>query len=65
MDLNNLNINTLDIILLISIIISIIIGYSRGLIREFLSIFNWLFASWFSFKYYSKLKTDCARLYLH
>ena len=57
MDFNNLNINTLDIILLISIIISIIIGYSRGLIREFLSIFNWLFASWFAFKYYSKLKT--------
>jgi len=56
MDFNNLN--TLDIILLISIIISIIIGYSRGLIREFLSIFNWLFASWFAFKYYSKLKTD-------
>jgi membrane protein required for colicin V production len=57
MDFNNLNINTLDIILLISIIISIIIGYSRGLIREFLSIFNWLFASWLAFKYYSKLKT--------
>ena len=56
MDLNNLNINTFDIILLISILVSIIIGYSRGFIRESLSIFNWLFASWFAFKYYSKLK---------
>ena len=56
MDFNNLNINALDIIILISIIISIIIGYSRGLIKESLSIFNWLLASWLSFKYYSSLK---------
>ena len=57
MDFNNLNINALDIIILISVLISIIIGYSRGLIRESFSIFNWLFASWLSFKYYSNLKT--------
>jgi membrane protein required for colicin V production len=56
MDFNNLDINALDIIIFISIIISIIIGYSRGLIRESFSIFNWLFASWLSFKYYSNLK---------
>ena len=56
MDFNNLNINALDIIILISVLISIIIGYSRGLIRESFSIFNWLFASWLSFKYYSNLK---------
>ena len=56
MNLNDLNINPLDIILFISIIISIIIGYSRGLIKESFSIFNWLFASWISFKYYSSLK---------
>ncbi|MBT3938955.1 MAG: CvpA family protein [Pelagibacterales bacterium] len=56
MDFSNLDINALDIILFISIIISIIIGYTRGLIRETLSIFNWLFASWFSFRYYSDLK---------
>ena len=53
----NLNdINTLDIILLISIIISIIIGYNRGLIKESFSIFNWLFSSWLAFKYYPSLK---------
>ncbi|MDB9761923.1 CvpA family protein [Alphaproteobacteria bacterium] len=56
MDFNNLNINALDIIILISVLISMIIGYSRGLIRESFSIFNWLFASWLSFKYYSNLK---------
>ena len=56
MDFNNLNINALDIIIFISIIISIIIGYSRGLVRESFSIFNWLVASWLSFKYYSSLK---------
>jgi len=56
MDFKNLNINTLHIIIFISIIISVIIGYSRGFIRESLSIFNWLFASWFAFKYYSNLK---------
>ena len=56
MDFNNININVLDIIILISVLISIIIGYSRGLIRESFSIFNWLFASWLSFKYYSNLK---------
>jgi membrane protein required for colicin V production len=56
MDFNNININALDIIILISVLISIIIGYSRGLIRESFSIFNWLFASWLSFKYYSNLK---------
>ena len=53
MDFSNLDINALDIILFISIIISIIIGYTRGLIRETLSIFNWLLSSWFSFRYYS------------
>jgi len=56
MDFNNININALDIIILISTLISIIIGYSRGLIRESFSIFNWLFASWLSFKYYLNLK---------
>ena len=56
MDFNNLDINALDIIIFISIIISMIIGYSRGLIRESFSIFNWLFTSWLSFKYYSNLK---------
>ena len=56
MDFNNININALDIIILISALISIIIGYSRGLIRESFSIFNWLFASWLSFKYYLNLK---------
>ena len=56
MDFNNLDINALDIIIFISIIVSIIIGYSRGLIKESFSIFNWLFTSWLSFKYYSNLK---------
>ena len=56
MDFNNLNINILDIILLISIIISIIIGYARGFLKELFSVFNWLFSSWFSFKYYTDLK---------
>ena len=56
MDFNNLNINILDIILLLSIIISIIIGYARGFIKELFSVFNWLFSSWFAFKYYTDLK---------
>ena len=55
MDFNNLNINILDIILLISIIISIIIGYARGFLKESFSVFNWLFSSWFAFKYYTDI----------
>jgi membrane protein required for colicin V production len=56
MDFNNIDINTLDIILFICIIISMIIGYIRGFITETFSVFNWLFSGWFAFKYYSDLK---------
>ena len=57
MELNNININLLDIILFVSIIVSLFIGYSRGFIKETLSIINWLLAAWLAFKYYSDLKT--------
>ena len=57
MELNNININLLDIILLVSIIVSLFIGYSRGFIKETLSIINWLLAAWLAFKYYSDLQT--------
>ena len=51
------NINLLDIILFIGIFISLIIGYTRGFIKEILSIINWLLAAWIAFNYYSDLKT--------
>ena len=57
MELNNININLLDIILFVSIIVSLFIGYSRGFIKETLSIINWLLAAWLAFKYYSDLQT--------
>ena len=57
MEFNNININMLDIILFIGILISLIIGYSRGFVKEALSIINWLLAAWLAFKYYSDLKT--------
>ena len=57
MELNNININLLDIILLVSIIVSLFIGYSRGFIKETFSIINWLLAAWLAFKYYSDLQT--------
>ena len=57
MDLNNIITNPLDIILFTGIIISVVIGFTRGFIREVLSIVNWLLASWFAFKYYSSFKT--------
>ena len=57
MEFNNININMLDIILFLGILISLVIGYSRGFIKEALSIINWLLAAWIAFKYYSYLKT--------
>jgi len=51
------NINLLDIILFIGIFVSLIIGYTRGFIKEILSIINWLLAAWIAFNYYSDLKT--------
>ena len=57
MEFNNININMLDIILFLGILISLIIGYSRGFVKEALSIINWLLAAWLAFKYYSDLKT--------
>jgi len=57
MEFNNININILDIILFLGILISLIIGYSRGFVKEALSIINWLLAAWLAFKYYSDLKT--------
>ena len=55
MEFNNININMLDIILFLGILISLVIGYSRGFIKEALSIINWLLAAWIAFKYYSDL----------
>ena len=57
MEFNNININILDIILFLGILISLIIGYSRGFVKEALSIINWLLAAWLAFKYYFNLKT--------
>ena len=57
MEFNNININMLDIILFLGILISLIIGYSRGFVKEALSIIIWLLAAWLAFKYYSDLKT--------
>ena len=51
------NINLLDIILFIGIFVSLIIGYTRGFIKEILSIINWLLAAWIAFNYYADLKT--------
>lgn len=56
MEINNININVLDIILFVCVIISLVIGYSRGFLKESLSIINWLLAAWLAFKYYSDVK---------
>ena len=56
MEIGNININLFDIILLIGIIISFIIGYSRGFMKETLSIINWLLAAWISFGFYQNVK---------
>ncbi len=57
MEFNNISINLLDIVLFVSIMVSLVIGYSRGFVKETLSIINWLIAAWLSFKYYSDLNT--------
>jgi membrane protein required for colicin V production len=56
MEISNINVNLFDIILLIGTIISFLIGYSRGFIKETLSIINWLLAAWLSFVFYHNLK---------
>lgn len=56
MEISNIVFNSFDIILLIGIIVSLIIGYSRGFIKETLSIINWLLAAWVSFEFYHNLK---------
>ena len=56
MEISNINVNLFDIILLFGIIISFLIGYSRGFIKETLSIINWLLAAWISFEFYHNLK---------
>ena len=57
MEFNNININLLDIVLFVSMLVSLVIGYSRGFVKETLSIINWLLAAWVAFKYYSDLNS--------
>ena len=57
MEFNNISINLLDIVLFVSMMVSLVIGYSRGFVKETLSIINWLIAAWLSFKYYSDLNS--------
>ncbi|PPR17145.1 MAG: hypothetical protein CFH33_00015 [Alphaproteobacteria bacterium MarineAlpha9_Bin3] len=57
MEFNNININLLDIVLFVSMLVSLVIGYSRGFAKETLSIINWLLAAWIAFKYYSDLNS--------
>ena len=55
MDLNNISNNITDIVFLLILIISIFIGYARGLVREALALFGWMLSGWVSIKYYNLL----------
>ena len=53
MDFNNITINLCDIIILLIILASIFIGYSRGLAKEALALLGWIISGWATIKYYS------------
>jgi len=55
MDLNNISNYITDIIFLFILIISIFIGYTRGLVKEALALFSWILSGWISIKYYNLL----------
>ena len=58
MDFNNLALNITDIIFLLIILISVIIGLFRGFAKEALALTGWFISGWLSIKYYGILATN-------
>lgn len=58
MDFNNLALNITDIIFLLIILISVIIGLFRGFAKEALALTGWFISGWLSIKYYGLLATN-------
>ena len=58
MNFNNLALNIPDIIFLLIILISVIIGLFRGFAKEALALTGWFISGWLSIKYYEILATN-------
>ena len=56
MNLNSINVNIIDIAFLSVILISMLLAYSRGLLKEIFALSNWILAGWISLTYYLKIK---------
>lgn len=65
MDLNNITNNLTDIILLLILIVSFFIGYSRGFIKESLALSGWILSGWISINYYALLAIHIRKLINH
>ena len=58
MGFNNLALNITDIIFLLIILISVIIGLFRGFAKEALALTSWFISGWLSIKYYGMAFTN-------
>ena len=56
MNLNSINVNIIDIAFLSIVLISMILAYSRGLLKEIFALANWILAGWIALTYYLKIK---------
>jgi len=56
MNLNSINVNIIDIAFLSIVLISMLLAYSRGLLKEIFALGNWILAGWISLTYYLKIK---------
>ena len=56
--LSTLNLTTVDYFILVVLLVSALVGISRGLFKEVLALASWFIASWVAYHYTAYLSTE-------
>lgn len=56
MSLGNLDVNIVDIVFMLVMLTSMLLAFSRGLLKEIFSTGNWILSGWLSLTYYLDVK---------